>query len=217
MFFNKLYEEGLRSNLFGQIKSFLIDRFTGRRAKEFPVTDEVLTWANGVTGVGIAFVIVRAMVVLAGGYALWIPVLQVFAAISDACDGIAADALDKRHTQLGKVMDPFRDRLDAAVTLFTVWWLWGEITMPCIITIVAAEIIIIMNSFTAWLRQSKSYVHWIGKFRMAVYQVCSFAVVVQAYWFGKESFINALPFLEMMTYASLAAMVGYVLFQGEKE
>jgi phosphatidylglycerophosphate synthase len=191
-------------------RSFLIDRFTGRKAHTFLVTNDKLTVANAITVSGLIAVFVRMYLFVTGTHKIWIPVLQILVAASDAFDGLAADKLDKRHTYLGKRIDPFRDRCDVGVTLVNMWWLFGlDILIP-MAGIGIFEGIIMLSGLWLHMRKRESVeVHWAGKLRMAVHQTCSFVIIAQVYWFDRLSVEYAIIPLALMAIASGIALLTY--------
>ncbi len=191
--------------------SFLTDRFTGRNASTFPVTDEKLTAANAITVSGLIAVFVRMYFFVTGTHKIWIPVLQIFVAVSDALDGWVADKFDKRHTYLGKRIDPFRDRCDVGVTLVNMWWLFGsDILIPMAGIGIFEGIIMFSGAWLLRIRKREAVeVHWAGKLRMMMHQICSFFIIAQVYWFDRLSVEYTIIPLALMVIASEVALLAY--------
>lgn len=58
-------------------------------------------------------------------------------------------------------------------------------------------------------------VHWVGKLRMAIHEICALVIVVQSYWF-EHFYVNVSLLLGFMALASLTALVLYNFFHRKK-
>lgn len=202
-------------NIAKKIQIFLYDRFSGRNAKNFEVRDKKLTHANLLTFSGMLAVGFYILQFTAGVLTAWIPVTKIYIAATDMFDGVLADYYSE-HSRFGKVIDPWRDRMDVGAFLLNMWYLFGTEVALLLFLITMAEAIILFEGLWLYLsRQEIGEVHWIGKARMAVHQVCAFAVLMQAYWFG-HFYVSVSVLLGCMVAASFAALLSYNFFHRKK-
>lgn len=190
---------------------FLHDRFSGRNAKNFEVQDTLFTRANLLTLSGIVAVGFYIVQFTTNTVTEWIPVTKIYIAVTDMFDGWLADKYNE-HSTVGKVMDPWRDRMDAGAVLLNIWYLFGTEVAPAFFLVVIAEVIILFEGLWLYiLREEIGEVHWIGKARMAVHQVCAFIVLAQAYWL-EHFYVNVSILLGVMAAASCIALLSYNFF-----
>lgn len=195
--------------------TFLCDRFSGRNAKNFEVQSKIFTRANLLTFSGILAVGFYVFQFTAGFFTAWIPITKIFITATDVFDGWLADKYNE-HSVIGKVMDPWRDRMDTGAVLFNIWYLFGTDVAILLFLIILAEATILFEGFFLYILQARvAEVHWIGKARMAVHQACAFAILVQAYWL-EHFYVNVSTLLVFMTLTSFIALVAYNFFHREK-
>ncbi len=195
--------------------TFLYDRFSGRNAKNFEVQDKIFTRANLLTFSGIAAVGFYIVQFTTSALTAWIPVTKIYIAMTDMFDGWLADKYNE-HSTIGKVMDPWRDRMDAGAVLWNIWYLFGADVAGWVFAIIVTESIILCEGlFFCILHSRVSEVHWIGKARMAVHQVCAFVILVQAYWF-EHFYADVSILLGFMALSSFSALVAYNFSHREK-
>lgn len=191
--------------------TFLVDRFSGRNTKNFQVREKIFTRANLLTFSGVLAVGFYIIQFTTETLTSWIPVTKIYVAATDVFDGALADYYNE-HSRIGKAMDPWRDRLDAFAFLYNVWYLFGSAVAIPVFLIIFAEMIIFCEGL--WLYASKkriAEVHWIGKARMAVHQVCAFVTLAQVYWF-EHFYIDVSNLLMVMVAASFTALLSYNFF-----
>jgi phosphatidylglycerophosphate synthase len=195
--------------------TFLCDRFSGRNAKNFKVQGKIFTRANLLTFSGILAVGFYIFQFTAGFFTAWIPVTKIFITATDMFDGWLADKYNE-HSVIGKVMDPWRDRMSAGAVLLNMWQLFGAGVPIWFFAIIAVEsIILIEGLFLSILQARVAEVHWVGKLRMVVHEACAFIILVQVYWL-EHFYAHVSLLLGLMTLSSLAALVSYNFFHREK-
>jgi CDP-diacylglycerol--glycerol-3-phosphate 3-phosphatidyltransferase len=198
--------------LFGKIWTFLVDRFTGRNAKNFEVRDRFMTRANMVTLTGIIWTFLYVALYAFGIAVKVIPVLVVFIVLTDALDGYFADRFNE-HSSYGKFMDPLRDRLFTLALLGNIFLIGGVATIYPIAVLVVAEICLALYYRDAYLSTGKMLnVHWLGKARSALQWLLGFGVLIQFYWLGVE-YISPFCATFIMAIASIAVYQYTMLFR----
>lgn len=195
--------------------TFLYDRFSGRNAKNFEVRDKIFTCANLLTFSGMLAVGLYIFQFTAGVFTAWIPITKIYIAATDMFDGALADKYNE-HSTLGKAMDPWRDRMSAGAVLLNIWYLFGAGVLFWLLIIIGIEsIILIEGLFLYILRARVAEVHWVGKLRMAIHEICALVILVQAYWL-EHFYVNVSLLLGFMALASLTALVSYNFFHRKK-
>lgn len=189
---------------------FINHRFVRSNTQQYRVTDDVCTYANLVTMIGICASIAKVYVVYIQCILYFIPSIQLIVCISDILDGYIADAYNQ-HSRFGKVLDYSRDRIDLLSSTLVVWLLYGTKSLPYIFPILIFEGIIFISGNIFRLRKGYSGgSHCAGKMRMAVYQVCSFCILAEVYWFDSVAFQKVSFPLSLMVLASQLIFLKYV-------
>ncbi len=191
--------------------TFLVDRFSGRNAKNFTLRDGIMTIPNMITFLGILLTIIYFFQYSFGIATIFIPFFVVFIVLTDAIDGYMADLLDQ-HSSLGRVLDPVRDRLFTAVLLGNLWILIGNAVLIPVCLLVLSEVLLALEAAVLYHRSGEMpVVHWIGKTRSALQWFLGYLVLVQAYWVG-HMFISSIVLIYVMAFASIATYIYYSLF-----
>ncbi len=198
--------------LFGNFWIFLVDRFTGRNAKNFEVYNEVMTIPNLVTINGILLTLLYVVMYSFGLVISLIPVVVVLIVLTDALDGYCADRFNQ-HSQYGKVLDPLRDRLFTLALLGNIWLIAGNEVLLTMIVIVLLEINLALHYRRVFLSTGKiAEVHWLGKARSALQWLLGFGILIQFYWLG-VTYISPASVVLVMFMASFAVNLNTFVFR----
>jgi phosphatidylglycerophosphate synthase len=198
--------------LFEKIKVFLGDRFTGRNAKNFDVSDEIITLPNLVTICGIIWALQYVMLYLTGIINLFIPVLVILIVLTDMTDGWLADRFNQ-HSKYGKILDPMRDYVFTLALLGNIYTIvrWNEDAVLYLSMLIFYEVLLALLYLNQHLRYGKiSYPHGMAKARFAFYWVLAFIILSQTYWFGVVYF-SPIALVHYMSMASCLIFVYYAL------
>lgn len=175
----------MESTLFKKVRAVqeIFSEASGWSQKEAGgISSFIITIPNFITACGLVCAGLYAFCFSADVAAGYIPALVVCTGISDLLDGMTARLLQK-HSRLGKVLDPLRDRLLGFVVLMNMYFAEPR-NMPLIASILALELAIggvhIYRFLTAgkvsWRAQHSS-----GKIRQAVHLIAAGIFVFQMY------------------------------------
>lgn len=172
---------------------------------------------NMITMAGIAFVglYIGAFLSEASRWAIFIFIF--LAGLSDALDGYFARRLNQ-ITDIGKIIDPLRDRLLLMAILAHVVWLVNF--KPIIVGIAFFEIVITLVFLFALSKKIFLKVHWVSKLRQLIHVVCG-GLIITKYYFADIANILApwilkIPiehFLFLMLAASGLVAATYTIMQ----
>ena len=191
---------------------FLVDRFTGRNAKNFEVYDEIMTIPNMVTIAGILWTFLYIALYSFNISPVLIPVLVVLIVLTDAFDGYLADLLNQ-HSKYGKVLDPLRDRLFTVALLGNIWLIAGNDVLLTIVVTIALELNLAFYYRRYYLLTGKvKEVHWLGKARSALQWLLGFVILVQFYWLG-VMYVSPASLVLVMFMASFAVNLNTFVFR----
>ncbi len=191
---------------------FLVDRFTGRNAKNFEVYDEIMTIPNMVTIAGILWTFLYIALYSFSISPVLIPVLVVLIVLTDAFDGYLADLLNQ-HSKYGKVLDPLRDRLFTVALLGNIWLIAGNDVLLTIVVTIALELNLAFYYRRYYLLTGKvKEVHWLGKARSALQWLLGFVILVQFYWLG-VMYVSPASLVLVMFMASFAVNLNTFVFR----
>lgn len=110
----------------------------------------------------------------------WVIFTFVFlAGLSDALDGYFARRLDQ-VTDIGKIIDPLRDRLLLIAILVHVIWLVNF--KPIVVGIAFFEIVVALAFLFALSKKIFLKVHWVGKMRQLIHVVCGGLIIAKYYF-----------------------------------
>jgi phosphatidylglycerophosphate synthase len=193
--------------MFEKVWTFLVDRFSGRNAKNFEVRDRIMTRANMMTMLGIGLTTLYLSQYYYGFWLVFIPVICPLIVGTDGCDGFLADYYNE-HSKWGKILDPFRDKYFTFVALGNIWIIGGNTVLVPIVVIVSLELMIALESLVMSLNGETLEVHWIGKARSAIQWVAGYAILVQYYWIG-HAFLSPFFLTCIMAGASAVAYCYY--------
>ena len=198
--------------LFEKSWTFIVDRFSGRNAKNFEVRDRFMTRANMVTLTGILWTFLYVVLYAFGIAVKVIPILVVLIVLTDALDGYFADRFNE-HSSYGKFMDPLRDRLFTLAMLGNIKIIGGAQTMIPVGVLIASEICLALYYRDVYLSTGKMLnVHWIGKARSAVQWLLGFGILVQFYWLG-VAYVSPVLLVCVMSSASVIVYFHTALFR----
>ncbi|TRZ53929.1 CDP-alcohol phosphatidyltransferase family protein [bacterium] len=172
---------------------FLVDRFTGRNAKNFVVREKIFTVPNMITMSGVVSTTFYVFQIVMGTYLFLVPVVVAYNYLTDALDGLFADLLDQ-HSALGKMMDRFRDRYMIMALLLNAWLVGGNDVLTPIFVILAVEIPWLIE--VVWYQNhygKAPETHCLGKMRTFLQGVVLWIMVVEMYWLG--TFYISISFL----------------------
>lgn len=191
---------------------FLVDRFTGRNAKNFEVHDEIMTLPNMVTIAGIFLTVVYVVLFTAGIAMFFIPIIVVLVVLTDALDGYLADRLNQ-HSRYGKVLDPLRDRIFTFALLWNILLIVGGDAFLSIVLLIALELNLALYYRKFYLSTGKVLeVHWIGKARSALQWLVGFWILVQFYWLG-TAYVSPFSLVSVMFMASFVVSLHVFRFR----
>jgi cardiolipin synthase (CMP-forming) len=160
---------------------FCLRRLQGT-AGEYQRHERWCTIPNVITALGIVGVVWYCYLFLTDSSVWMIPLLHIGIVLTDALDGIAADAFDQ-HSYLGLYLDPLRDRMHAVAVLGNLVFVSPEVGV-----IAWVMVAVIAEGWTALLF-SRVLAHsprMAGKVRTAIYGLCGLVALVQLYWVGKD-------------------------------
>jgi len=164
--------------------TFFVDRFTGRKAKNFAVRDKIFTIPNIITMSGVVSTTFYIFQIVSGTYLFLVPVVVVYNYLTDALDGLSADLLDQ-HSFVGKMMDRFRDRYMIMALLLNAWLVGGNDVLTPILVILAVEIPWLFEVVWHQNRYGKApETHCLGKMRTFLQGIVLWVMVVEMYWLG---------------------------------
>ncbi|GMQ94941.1 MAG: CDP-diacylglycerol--glycerol-3-phosphate 3-phosphatidyltransferase [Patescibacteria group bacterium] len=174
--------------------------------RHIKVGNDILTWPNIVTTMGIVGTGIYVYQFTTQSYAWFIPITVSIIGLSDLLDGFLARRLDQ-HSRLGKFIDPLRDKILALAVLVNL--LYAKDVMLFIIPLLLAvvcELCILVQDVRGFTKKNVSRVHTIGKMRQAVTLVCMGIFLLQEYWFGME-FISIVALVWVIAFASVANFI----------
>ena len=180
----------MESTLFKKVRAVqeIFSEASGWSQKEAGgISSFIITIPNFITACGLVCAGLYAFCFSADVAAGYIPALVVCAGISDLLDGMTARLLQK-HSRLGKVLDPLRDRLLGFVVLMNMYFAEPR-NMPLIASILALELAIggvqLQRAFMYRLLTveeiSQRAEHSSGKIRQAVHLIAAGIFVFQMY------------------------------------
>ncbi|MDX1535739.1 MAG: CDP-alcohol phosphatidyltransferase family protein [Candidatus Spechtbacterales bacterium] len=185
--------------------------------KDVEVQDRVFTVPNLITGLGIFLTFFYVLMYVGDWHTSWIPLVVVLVVVSDLLDGLAARQFNQ-HTTLGKLIDPFRDRLLEFAVIGNI--LFSD---PSGVNVYIAVSIGIFEFLIFALKNkmrkestSGGFTHTLGKVRLAIHMLCAGIFVAGAYLVSSQEMFswirifNETQLLTVMLVASAMAFGAYL-------
>ncbi len=168
------------------------------------VKNDILTWPNLATLLGIVGVGFYVYQFTANVYMHLIPVTVFLIVLSDMLDGLLARRLDQ-HTRFGKFIDPLRDSLFFVAIMFNIVIAvdMDTITGPFAIVVVMSMMIVVQNILCSKLGVA---VHTIKKLRQTVNVIAASIFVTQTYWLTTE-YVSVLNLVYAIILTSIVSFI----------
>ncbi len=192
-----------------KISAWLVDRFTGRNAKNFAVKNKVFTKANIMTIFGIKGTFIYLALFVGGIWPWMIPIVFPLCVLTDCLDGYLADLFNE-HSAWGKILDPVRDRLLSFAGFFNIWFVIGSsVVFPLAVSAFLELYLWARWAYYFFAHGKNLEVHAVGKIRSAVQWVLIELFLIQQYWIG-ELYLSAEIISWAIFFAGVVAFFFYI-------
>lgn len=176
--------------------------------KNVPVGDEILTWPNLITTLGILGIGVYIFQYTTETLIILIPITVFLIGFSDLLDGFTARRLNQ-HTWIGKLLDSLRDKLLRFTFFINLLFIEDSIFIIALLlfVVLASEGIIFFYDLRSYFQKIIIKGHPVSRFAQIPPLLSIGIIVISEYWF--HQYIPIMLLIWVVPLCSVAALFLY--------